>query len=174
MRPWSVSTSAAVRVIGVSWRSAAHSSRRNTFDFGPDAAAVLGLDPEVMRSEGTGHLAPVLETLSGGTEQDAVAALDLLRTTLVGLGSKSIPTLQAANQAVRVDRLRSLARRIVAARVVPGLTVHQAKGREWSDVGVVLADGELTRLGNGLSQGSEADRRLYVALTRARLSSVRI
>jgi len=139
--------------------------------FGPDAAVVLGLDPEVTRTEGATRLAPVLEILAGGTEQHATDAVSLLRETLVAMGSKTIPSLQAGSQAVRVDRLISLARRLRSPRVVPGLTIHQAKGREWAHVGVVLTGPELTRLTTGLSQDSETDRRLYVALTRAKVAT---
>ena len=68
--------------------------------FGPDAAVVLGLDPELVRIEGGTRLGPVLEVLAGGTEQSAADALGLLQKTLIGMGSRPIPTLQADNQAV--------------------------------------------------------------------------
>jgi DNA helicase-2/ATP-dependent DNA helicase PcrA len=53
-------------------------------------------------------------------------------------------------------------------QLVPGLTVHQAKGREWDVVGVRLTAAEQEQLLNGLDEGSEAQRQVYVALTRAR------
>lgn len=145
---------------------------RGRFDalstFGPDAAVILGLDPEVIRMDGASALAPVLETLAGATQQDATAAIGQLRDALIAMGSRPIPALQAANQAIRVDRLVALARRLGYGHLIPGLTVHQAKGREWPRVGVALVDSELARLATGLSQSAEADRRLYVALTRAK------
>lgn len=56
--------------------------------------------------------------------------------------------------------------------LVPGLTVHQAKGREWDKVGLVLADSELSSLGVGLDPDRASNRRLYVACTRARHESL--
>ena len=49
-----------------------------------------------------------------------------------------------------------------------GMTIHQAKGREWNHVGIRLDEGEVGLLAAGLDQSVEAGRRLYVALTRAR------
>ena len=48
------------------------------------------------------------------------------------------------------------------------MTIHQAKGQEWDHVGVRLTPGEIGRLTRGLDPDVEADRALYVALTRAR------
>ncbi|MFF3656294.1 3'-5' exonuclease [Streptomyces olivochromogenes] len=53
-------------------------------------------------------------------------------------------------------------------RFVPGLTAHQAKGREWDHVGVRLTSAERATLRQGLSPNSEDHRKLYVALTRAK------
>ncbi|MFJ9968530.1 3'-5' exonuclease [Streptomyces avermitilis] len=55
-----------------------------------------------------------------------------------------------------------------ASRIVPGLTAHQAKGREWDAVGVCLTGPEHETLRQGLSSDSEDHRKLYVALTRAK------
>jgi DNA helicase II / ATP-dependent DNA helicase PcrA len=51
---------------------------------------------------------------------------------------------------------------------IPGLTVHQAKGREWAIVGVRLTSEEQQHLLNGLDERAEPDRQVYVALTRAK------
>lgn len=48
------------------------------------------------------------------------------------------------------------------------MTIHQAKGREWTNVGVRLLAGEQRQLGRGLSRQKPSDRALYVALTRAK------
>jgi DNA helicase-2/ATP-dependent DNA helicase PcrA len=136
--------------------------------FGPDAAVILGLDPATMRAEGASALVTVLDRLSNGTQAQAEAALSLLRETLVGLGSRPIPRLQPAKEAIRVDRLQQLAARLKSTKLVPGLTIHQAKGREWEQVGVALTAAEYSRLAAGLSQASATDRALYVALTRAK------
>lgn len=136
--------------------------------FGADAAVILGLDPATMRAEGASALVTVLDRLSNGTQAQAEAALSLLRETLVGLGSRPIPRLQPAKEAIRVDRLQQLAARLKSTKLVPGLTIHQAKGREWEQVGVALTAAEYSRLAAGLSQASATDRALYVALTRAK------
>lgn len=141
---------------------------RGLSTFGPDAGVILGLDPGLMRTEGTAALAPVLERLSGGKHEDAVEALMLLRTTLLAMGSQPIPKLRIANEEKRAARLQWLAKRLAADHLVPGLTIHQAKGREWDNVGLVLNSAEEVRLASGLTKDSEADRALYVALTRAK------
>jgi DNA helicase-2/ATP-dependent DNA helicase PcrA len=66
----------------------------------------------------------------------------------------------------------ALAERAASPDVVPGLTIHQAKGREWPRVGVSLSDAEASRLAHGLAEINESDRRSYVGLTRARRSTV--
>ncbi|MFI8888231.1 UvrD-helicase domain-containing protein [Streptomyces sp. NPDC053813] len=55
---------------------------------------------------------------------------------------------------------------------VPGLTCHQAKGREWDRVGVRLEESDAAALRKGLDPADEAHRSLYVALTRARECSL--
>jgi DNA helicase-2/ATP-dependent DNA helicase PcrA len=73
------------------------------------------------------------------------------------------------NEQRQIERLASLAARLHAADpLVPGMTIHQAKGREWNHVGVILSTNELARLSSGLDRETESDRALYVALTRAR------
>ena len=61
-------------------------------------------------------------------------------------------------------RLRDLRERLL----VPGLTSHQAKGREWNCVGIKLDAAEAARLREGLVYNRESDRKIYVACTRAR------
>jgi DNA helicase-2/ATP-dependent DNA helicase PcrA len=48
------------------------------------------------------------------------------------------------------------------------MTIHQAKGREWTAVGVRLKPSQVELLGSGLIETNQEDRALYVALTRAR------
>lgn len=139
--------------------------------FGSDAAVMLGLDPETLRADGATQLGPVVERLAGGTEDDAKAALVLLRSNLYALGGKNISNLRAPKMAERYGRLVKLSRRLTLDDVVPGLTIHQAKGREWGHVGVALSDAERARLASGLLQSSESDRALYVALTRAKTAT---
>ncbi|MFB6838920.1 ATP-binding domain-containing protein [Streptomyces sp. NPDC056361] len=58
--------------------------------------------------------------------------------------------------------------------LVPGLTCHQSKGREWNKVGVRLELSDAAALRKGLDSDDEAHRALYVALTRARHLSVAV
>ena len=51
---------------------------------------------------------------------------------------------------------------------MPGMTVHQAKGREWPVTGVRFTKSQIERLAGGLLEKNPDDRLLYVALTRAR------
>lgn len=141
--------------------------------FGPDASVILDVDSDAWRAEAPTALAPVLERVSDGSYVAAQAALDLLRGLLVDFGSAPIRRLAGPQEARRVERLVQLSRRLVVARPVPGLTIHQSKGREWSQVGVVLKPAELARLASGLSKDSELDRALYVALTRAKQAVIR-
>lgn len=136
--------------------------------FGPEAAVILDLEPEVLRAEAATAFNPVLDRLSGGTTEDAAAALAVLRKILLDMGSKSLPKLAGPKEAERVERLRLLAQRLGKTDLVPGMTVHQAKGREWINVGVHFTPGQQARLAGGLLQANASDRLLYVALTRAK------
>ncbi|MFC9081324.1 3'-5' exonuclease [Streptomyces sp. NPDC057062] len=69
------------------------------------------------------------------------------------------------------DRLRL---RADASQLIPGLTAHQAKGREWNHVGVLLTDSERETLAAGLVKTREDHRTLYVALTRAKHATRRV
>lgn len=59
-------------------------------------------------------------------------------------------------------------------RPAPGLTTHQAKGREWDVVGVHLSDTERKALAGGLSMHEDTHRKLYVACTRARRRTIEL
>ena len=71
-------------------------------------------------------------------------------------------------------RLVQIADRARQTRLVPGMTVHQAKGREWSTVGMRMTEEDVALLGAGLTAETEIGRQLYVALTRARRRAVAI
>ncbi len=59
-------------------------------------------------------------------------------------------------------------------QLVLGMTCHQAKGREWERVGVRLEQSDGAALRKGLDSSDEAHRALYVALTRARRSTLAV
>jgi DNA helicase-2/ATP-dependent DNA helicase PcrA len=134
---------------------------------GLEAAVALGLDtfPRMELSEA---LIPIFERLAGAHADDAAAALRLLRITLRDIGGRNIPALAAPEEEKRIDLLLAFSKRLGKSRLVPGLTIHQAKGREWRSVGVQLTPGQQGRLLDGLIQDQGGDRALYVALTRAR------
>jgi DNA helicase-2/ATP-dependent DNA helicase PcrA len=135
-----------------------------------EAAVALGLSPDIVQDELPDALAPLLHRLAGGTGADATAALSLLRQTLRDIGGRNIPALAAPEEAKRIQLLVALSRRLGKPHLVPGMTVHQAKGREWNDVAVLLTAGQQARLAAGLVQAQAGDRAIYVALTRARRS----
>ena len=59
--------------------------------------------------------------------------------------------------------------RLKRSDLIPGLTVHQAKGCEWRRVGVVLTRGDESTLAAGLTNKEPEHCVLYVALTRAKV-----
>ena len=136
--------------------------------FLPEALLLLDLDPEAYQMQGPtvlGNVVDILVRPGGGP----AAALQALRQAVIQLGGARRPRAGAAEAEQRhIDRLGALARRVRAGDVVPGMTIHQAKGREWNRVGVRLTDGEVGILGGGLDPAVESNRALYVALTRAR------
>ncbi|GAA1937192.1 UvrD-helicase domain-containing protein [Amycolatopsis minnesotensis] len=135
--------------------------------YAEEAAVLLGLDPAKVRDNGA-LLGAVLEGLRPGTAQAAAAAIDTLRSILKLLGSpRRLSRIPGEGEAVQHSRLQALARRMNQPHLVAGLTVHQAKGREWPVVGIRLTHGEAAKLSAGLRQDHFEDRVLYVALTRA-------
>lgn len=138
--------------------------------FLPEALVLLDLDPLVYRTQGATVLGGVVEALAGVDGDAPVKALAALRGAMKELGAPRRPRSGDADAERRqVDRLTALASRVRARDpLVPGMTIHQAKGREWDHVGVRLTDNQVTRLHAGLDRDDEEDRKLYVALTRAR------
>lgn len=142
--------------------------------FGPltraalEAHVILDLTTEQVRREVPDALEPVLERIAGGSPEHAAAGLTLLREILRNMGGRSIPALGTDKEAERVASLVALSRRLGRGDLLPGMTAHQAKGREWPKVAVYLQPGQLARLAAGLNQEQPGDRELYVALTRAR------
>jgi DNA helicase-2/ATP-dependent DNA helicase PcrA len=135
--------------------------------FLPEAVLLLELDPDTYRQQGATVLGNVVDTLG---RQGPMEALRALRNAMVELGApRRLRAGRAEAERRQLDRLGALARRVRAPRVVPGMTIHQAKGREWDHVGLRLSEAEVRTLAGGLSQDIEGNRALYVALTRARV-----
>ena len=119
-------------------------------------------------------------------EDDLQAVVDLLRTpgreALVrsyealtrAMGRISPRQMRPAHHA-HTERLADLSKRLRRpGRPVPGLTAHQAKGREWEIVSVRLAPSEQAALEAGLSVEDDTHRKLYVACTRARQETIAV
>lgn len=138
--------------------------------FLPEALILLGLDLDTYRAEGPAVLGGVVETLASDTSDAPARALVQLRGAVKDLGASRRPRAGSGEVEQRqVDRLAALAARLRSKRpLVPGMTVHQAKGREWDHVGVRLTPTEADHLSTGLDPDVETHRALYVALTRAR------
>jgi DNA helicase-2/ATP-dependent DNA helicase PcrA len=139
--------------------------------FLPEALILLGLDSETYRENGPVVLGSVVETLARSDTAAPTAALRALREAMKTLGApRRPPAASGDNEQRQIDRLEALATRIRrrGGVLVPGMTIHQAKGREWDRVGLCATEAEIGRLAAGLDPASEGDRALYVALTRAR------
>lgn len=89
-----------------------------------------------------------------------------LSETLLRVAARPLRHAIVSDDRQRIELLR---RRVTHAEALaPGLTIHQAKGREWDSVAIRLDNSEKRALGTGLRHGREADRKVYVACTRAR------
>jgi DNA helicase-2/ATP-dependent DNA helicase PcrA len=148
-----------------------HSQFSERAIFLPEALILLGLDPETYKAEGARILGGVVETLASGRDDAGRGALNHLRGAVKDLGAARRPRAGSGDSEQRqIDRLEDLALRLRATRpLVPGMTIHQAKGKEWDNVGVRLSSTEVVHLAAGLDPEVETHRALYVALTRARL-----
>lgn len=138
--------------------------------FLPEALVLLDLDPDAYRSQGSAVLGRVLGVLTGSSENPPTRALEALRDAMKELGAPRRPRAGSAEAEQRqLDRLTALSLRARSGgTLIPGMTIHQAKGREWDRVGVRLSGSQIGRLAAGLDRDIEGDRALYVALTRAR------
>lgn len=138
-----------------------------TPSFGRESAiAHLGLDRDRLRADQDNVLRPILEDLRAG--KGAVEVLDELRDAVQALGAPRRPNrLQDRNEIARVSEVEALSIRLKQGSLIPGLTVYQAKGREWPRVGVVLTRPQRDLLANGLHALGDDDCVIYVAITRA-------
>ena len=92
--------------------------------------------------------------------------MECLRTATKVNGQRK-PCLPKKRKASRLDCLRMLRDWISTDReYVPGLTFHQAKGKEWPTVDVVLDASAQNALANGLNPMDERHRKIYVGSTR--------
>ncbi|MGV7829387.1 UvrD-helicase domain-containing protein [Mycobacterium kansasii] len=142
-------------------------SRIERHSFGRAAALVhLGLDAAEVSEAQQSVMTPLLDHLVSG--EDPVVVLDLLRSAAKDFGRRRKPTrLKESQEAARVEELSALRVRLLEEDLIPGLTVHQAKGGEWPRVGIYLTQTEAELLASGLEELEDDDCVLYVAITRA-------
>jgi DNA helicase II / ATP-dependent DNA helicase PcrA len=161
----------------------------------PEAAATLLLNQltRTVFGENATYLSDALATL-GITDRDAPRRLEpALQAVIEDLASGGRAALNTAYQSL-VTAIRSESRREFPAvhwrytqrlddlrnrlsysgQLIPGMTVHQAKGREWNCVGVRLSEEDRATLAAGLRVDNERHRQLYVACTRARFSTTSV
>jgi DNA helicase II / ATP-dependent DNA helicase PcrA len=127
-------------------------------------------DPEVPR-----RLEPQMQEVVELLRIPGKAALNNAYRKMSDVVSTVSPRILRPAHAAHTGRLAAIARRILySGRPVPGLTTHQAKGREWDVVGLCLAASEQEALAGGLNVGAETHRQLYVACTRACRATVAV
>ncbi|WP_418909710.1 3'-5' exonuclease [Arthrobacter antioxidans] len=103
----------------------------------------------------------------------AARVLHLLRDAALNLGASRRPSrLPKQGEPIRELEVEALRRRLQRDDLIPGLTVHQAKGQEWPRVGVFLSAKDEQTLAGGLHKLEPEHCVLYVALTRAKESCV--
>ncbi|WP_448232621.1 UvrD-helicase domain-containing protein [Microbacterium lacticum] len=147
--------------------------RLGVSSFGREAAiARLGLDRERFLAEQDRVLQPIVAGLRAG--RAPADALNELRNAIRDLGVTRPRRLGSVAEAERVAQVERLAARLVKDSVVPGMTVFQAKGREWERVGVILTRAQRALLSTGLHELEDEHCVVYVALTRARRECIQL
>jgi DNA helicase-2/ATP-dependent DNA helicase PcrA len=118
------------------------------------------------RAEESLDLDPVLSMLRDPSVriEDTMEALRVA-TKVGGKRRPSLPGARVASRLMRLALLREWL--LVDRRYVAGLSFHQAKGREWRRVDVVLDAAAQAIIAAGLDSAEEAHRKIYVGLTRA-------
>ncbi|OKJ92942.1 UvrD-helicase domain-containing protein [Amycolatopsis sp. CB00013] len=136
-----------------------------------DALMTLSINAPDAAEQLNNELHQVVETLVGSEKDPVRAAYAKLAEITASFSPRRLRRAHAAH----TIRLKLIAARLEQrARLIPGLTTHQAKGGEWDAVGVVLSRLEQARLQGGLTHEQDTDRKLYVACTRARMCTVLI
>lgn len=116
----------------------------------------------------TSDFESVKEALLLNGPTDGLAAL---RDTK--LGGRQPGRLGDTKEAALIELMSDIARRLRCdSPSTPGLSVHNAKGCEWDHVGVSLTERDRNALANGLDVNEPMDRVVFVALTRAKHTTV--
>ncbi|MGW2483736.1 UvrD-helicase domain-containing protein [Streptomyces sp. NPDC001571] len=132
--------------------------------FHKEALIALGIDAEALE-----RLRPSLQQIiTDLAKSTGIANIWSDLNEVVGAETRrKLPKKRNHHHTARLEKLR-VRLHADGNRLIPGLTAHQAKGREWNNVGVVLTSSEREILAAGLVQTREDHRTLYVALTRAK------
>lgn len=136
-----------------------------------EALTALAIAERGVLSELEGRFQRIVDLLRpAGREAPKNAYVELVRL----LKDVTPRELRATNHhyTKRLDLLRIRSRYI--GTLIPGLTVHQAKGGEWDAVGLCLKANEQKALDGGLDPQQDLDRKLYVACTRAQRKTVQV
>lgn len=142
-------------------------SRLGVDSYGREGAITkLGLDREQFVAKQDEVLGPLIASLREG--KAAALVLDELRETIKALGVRRPSRLADEKESAAEAQLARLAHRLDKTAVIPGLTIFQAKGREWDRVGVVLSRSQISTLASGLHELDEEHSIIYVAITRAK------
>ena len=127
----------------------------------------LKLDREDFQAQQDQKLYPIVASLRDG--KDEAQVLDDLRETIKRFGVRKPSRLTDEDKEADARlQLAQLAIRLRQNSLIPGLTVFQAKGREWERVGVTLYRTQIDALKSGLRELEEEHCIIYVALTRAK------
>ncbi|MER5834413.1 UvrD-helicase domain-containing protein [Streptomyces sp. NPDC002130] len=132
-----------------------------------DALSTLGLDIDDLATRLRPCLRVAVSQLTDGHPPRQV--WQNLSGQLADLNLAVPPQRYARAPLADLARLQT---RLADDRLVPGLTCHQSKGREWDTVAIKLSVADASALAQGLDPDDADHRALYVALTRARLRTV--
>lgn len=129
-----------------------------------DAVRVLKLSPEQLERCNEIIVNPVLSHLEAGGDVDEVFIRGIEHECR-GLGCLSEDEGEDSRDRL-TKNLKLLSLRFQGGNLIPAMTVNQAKGREWDRVGVWFS-----KLPEKLDIKNEHHRKIYVAVTRSRLST---
>ncbi|MCF7552259.1 UvrD-helicase domain-containing protein [Pseudonocardia sp. WMMC193] len=136
-----------------------------------DALTTLAIsDPDIPRQLEP-SLQEILDTLRQPGAKSANHAYNQLKATIQAVSPREMRPVHGAY----TKRLKQIRSRILhEQRPVLGLTIHQAKGREWGVVGLRISQAARDALRSGLDVHEDLHRKLYVACTRARERTVEV
>lgn len=129
-----------------------------------DAVRVLKLSPEQLERCNEIIVNPVLSHLEARGDVDEVF-IRRIELECRGLGCLSEDEGEDSRDRL-TKNLKLLSLRFQGGNLIPAMTVNQAKGREWDRVGVWFS-----KLPEVLDIKTEHHRKIYVAVTRSRLST---